>query len=57
MDEFDAVVNKNLDSEEAIAAYLQGATKSHDEHYIHHCEATAAKAHAHLIELQEGSHQ
>jgi len=45
---------KNLDSEEAIDAYLKGAMKLHDESYIRHCQDTADKARATLFAAREG---
>jgi len=56
MDSEDAEYNNSLDSEEAIAMYLKGAMKLNDESYLRHCQATAARAHAHLQEAKE-AHQ
>jgi len=57
MDNSEAEYHKSLDSEEAIAMYLNGAAKMNDESYLRHCQATAAKAHAHLEEAKEAMQQ
>jgi DNA-binding phage protein len=53
MDKEEAELHNSLDSEEAIAMYLRGAAKLNDESYLRHCQATAARAHAHLLEAKE----
>jgi len=57
MDSEDVEYNNSLDSEEAIAMYLKGAMKLNDESYLRHCQATAARAHAHLREAKEALQQ
>jgi len=53
----DAEYQKNLDSEEAIAAYLKGALKRNDESYLRHCQANAVKARVRLLAAKEDKHQ
>ena len=57
MDNEDAEYQNSLNSEEAIAMYLRGAMKLNDESYLRHCQATAARAHAQLLEAKEAIQQ
>jgi len=57
MDDFNLELNKSLDDEEAIADYLQGAMKLHNEHYLHHCQVIAAEVRTHILEAEEGTPQ
>jgi len=57
MDKENAEYQKSLDSEEAIAMYLRGAMKMNNESYLRHCQTTASRVHAHLLEAKEAMPQ